>query len=134
MCNQVHDESSRGNIPKKGMGWKLFLEKPGPVLAQWANYQQGYIDDEDGWVRWKFKRGNGFSFFLDLKEARRALLEVKKKYPIHMEGYRDILWEIEYDEGICWQLEEAFIDSPVKMALCGAFRLKKEVGEGGETT
>lgn len=125
MCNKIAAPGERNckEIPKEGYGWKLF-HKSGLNLYSLMD-DRCYDKDEDGWIQWKEEyctnKEDGFCFFLDKKEAYRALL-------LWMQGYHwTTVKKIAYEEGIQERDESLFVGGKTwRVSLCRKFKIVEE--------
>lgn len=128
MCNSLHPDS-KPLRRKNGIGYKLFDSEGGPLTTKVT-----YKTDPDGFTRWtqderldtKFgrkylwpKSGDGFCFFLSKREAIRAA-----KYWVSGDFFdtRVDVMKIEYENGLGSHIEKAFIENPIRIALCTGFK------------
>lgn len=112
MCNRIHVEHEV--IPDKGRGWKLFSE----FRTSWIK-RDPYDIDPDGFATFKGQPEEGFCFFLNQEEAKKALTKIQVNEDPDFPSY---LFEIVYEGGMCKQIERHFIGIRVEIALCKRFK------------
>lgn len=151
MCNFLRKmDPSFKEIPKKGVGWKLFLVKEiipqGEMFSKkfLRQFNRGsdvaeYITDPNGWVTWRQRSdkmaikmmnrfcwpiarwmGDGFCLFLDKNSGDKAT----QYWNNALLKTQFVLTKIEYDEGIGERDEHEFLpDRIFRVALAKKFRL-----------
>ena len=124
MCNLLHDDSTP--IPQKGIGYKLFavVEEQQCTLTT----ESKYLIDDDGITRWygysnEYIVRGGFCFLLD----RRTAIKAYREWTETPSNGNIKLFEIEYSQGIGTHIEHLFVLKPMKIALCRAWKVTKEI-------
>lgn len=133
MCNYVHEYHKP--IPKKGIGYKLFLCDQSNNLIGLFSHQPYLIDRRcakgNEWVEFDshdFHKESGFCFFLTEGEALscRELISPPKKNDT-------LIIKIQYNDGICKQWEDKMIFGEIfNTALCKKFRPVKGWSKSGK--
>lgn len=139
MCNKIHKDAKRlKDSETSGIGYKLFEEINGKLLTL-TEPSIKYRTSEDGSIVWDEhcgKTDEGFCFFFDIDEAKRArrdwlaTFRVSKFVDADDDYYYDdddyypniVVRVINFKDGFCEQEENMFItDEVYTIGLCKRF-------------